>query len=85
VIDEVFQASELVEPYRVASSINLEENSNFRVFNDCLVDVDANELNVVLSSTSEKKNVVEEDDNEIEECNEVDDNNSIEDKDENSD
>jgi hypothetical protein len=85
VIDEVFQASELVEPYRVASSIDLEENSNFRVFNDCLVDVDANELNVVLSSTSEKKNVVEEDDNEIEECNEVDDNNSIEDKDENSD
>jgi hypothetical protein len=85
VIDEVFQASELVEPYRVASSINLEENSNFRVCNDCLVDVDANELNVVLSSTSEKKNVVEEDDNEIEECNEVDDNNSIEDKDENSD
>jgi hypothetical protein len=41
VIDEVFQASELVEPYRVAPSIDLEENSNFRVFNDCLVDVDA--------------------------------------------
>ena len=29
--DEVFQVSELVEPYRVASSIDLEENSNFRV------------------------------------------------------
>jgi hypothetical protein len=42
-------------------------------------------LNVVLSSTSGKKNVVEEDDNEIEECDEVDDNNSIEDEDENSD
>jgi hypothetical protein len=85
VIDEVFQASELVEPYRVAPSIDLEENSNFRVFNDSLVDVDAEELNVVLSSTSGKKNVVEEDDNEIEECDEADDNNSIEDEDENSD
>jgi hypothetical protein len=46
--DEVFQVSELVEPYRVASSIDLEENSNFRVFDDSLVDVDAEELNVVL-------------------------------------
>jgi hypothetical protein len=53
----------LVEPYRVASSIDLEENLNFCVFNDSLVDVDAKELNVVLSSTSGKKNVVEEDDN----------------------
>jgi len=85
VIDEVFQASELVEPYRVAPSIDLEENSNCRVFNDSLVDVDAEELNVVLSSTSGKKNVVEEDYNEIEECDEADDNNSIEDEDENSD
>jgi len=85
VIDEVFQASELVEPYRVAPSIDLEENLNFRVFNDCLVDVDAEELNVVLSSTSGKKNVVEEDDNKIEECDEADDNNLIEDEDENSD
>jgi hypothetical protein len=33
----------------------------------------------------EKKNVVEEDDNEIQECDEADDNNSIEDEDENSD
>jgi hypothetical protein len=29
--DEVFQVSELIEPYRVAPSIDLEENSNFRV------------------------------------------------------
>jgi hypothetical protein len=87
VIDEVFQASELVEPYRVAPSIDLEENLNFRVFNDSLVDVDvdAEELNVVLSSTSGKKNVVEENDNKIEECDEADDNNSIKDEDENSD
>jgi hypothetical protein len=72
-------------PYRVAPSIDLEENLNFHVFNDSLVDVDAEELNVVLSSTSVQKNVVEEDDNEIEECDEADDNNSIEDEDENSD
>jgi hypothetical protein len=85
VIDEVFQASELVELYRVAPLIDLKENLNFRVFNDCLVDVDAEELNVVLSSTSGKKNVVKEDDNEIEECDKADDNNSIEDEDENSD
>jgi hypothetical protein len=49
--DEVFQVSELVKPYRVAPSIELEENSNFHVFDDNLVDVDAKELNVVLSSS----------------------------------
>jgi hypothetical protein len=85
VIDEVFQASELVEPYRVAPSIDLEENLNFHVFNDSLLDVDADELNTVLSSTSGKKNVIEEDDNHIEECDEADDNNSIKDEDENFD
>jgi hypothetical protein len=85
VIDEVFQASELVEPYRVAPSIDLEENSNFRVFDDSLVDVDVKELNAVLSSTSAVQNVDEEDDNHIEERDEADDNNSIENEDENSD
>jgi hypothetical protein len=85
VIDEVFQANELVEPYQVAPSIDLKENLNFHVFNDSLIDVDAEELNVILSSTSGKKNVVEEDDNEIKECNKADDNNSIEDEDENFD
>jgi len=53
-----------------------------------MVASDAEELNVVLSSTSGKKNVVEEDkedNNEIEECDEADDNNSIEDVDENFD
>jgi len=85
VIDEVFQPSELVKPYRVTPSIDLEENLNFHVFNDSLVNVDAEQLNVVLSSTSEKKNVVEEDDNEIEECDEANDNDSIKDEDENSD
>jgi len=83
VIDEVFQASELVEAYWVAPLIDLEENSNFRVFDDNLVDFNVKELNVVLSSSG-LENVDEEDDNHIEECNE-DDNNSIEDEDENSD
>ena len=83
VIDEVFQASKLVEPYRVAPSIDLEENSNFHVFDDSLVDVDAEELNAVLSSSG-LENVDEEDDNYIEKCDEAD-NNSIDDEDKNSD
>jgi hypothetical protein len=65
VIDEVFQASELVD--------------------DRLVDVDVEELNAFLSSTSAVQNIDEEDDNHIEERDETDDNNSIEDEDENSD
>jgi hypothetical protein len=83
VIDEVFQASELVEPYRVAPSIDLEENLNFYVFNYSLVDVDAEELNVVLSSSG-IANMDEDDDNHIEECDGAD-NNSIDDEEENSD
>jgi hypothetical protein len=83
VIDEVFQVSELVEPYRVAPSIDLKENLNFHVFDDSLVDVDAEELNVVLSSSG-LANVDEDDDNHIEECNGAD-NNLIDDEDENSD
>ena len=78
--DEVFQVSELVEPYWVAPSIELEENSNFRVFDDSLVDVDVEELNVVLSSNGQA-NVDEEDDIHIEDCDEGDDY-SINDKEE---
>ena len=48
---DVFQVSELVKPYRVPPSIDLEENSNSRVFDNIFVDVDAEELNVVLSSS----------------------------------
>ena len=84
VIDEVFQASELVEPYRVAPSIDLEEYLNFHVFNDSLVDVDAEELNFVLSS-SRQANVDEEDDIHIEDCDEGDDNSIDDEKEENSD
>jgi len=75
--DEVFQVSELVEPYWVAHSIDLEENSNFRVFDDSLVDVDAEELNVVLSSTGQAN--INKDDDHIEDCDEGD-NYSIYDK-----
>jgi hypothetical protein len=53
--DDVFQVSELVELYRVAPSIDLEENSNFRVFDNSLIDVNAKELNVVLSSSRQPK------------------------------
>ena len=83
-IDEVVQDIEVVKPYRVVPSIDLEENLIFCIFDDSLVDVDAKELNAVLSSTSGKENVVEQDDNHIEDCDEVD-NNSIKDEDENSD
>jgi hypothetical protein len=82
VIDEVFQVRELVEPYRVAPLIDLEENSNFRVFDDSLVDVDTKKLNVVLSSSG-LANVDEDDDNHIKECDGAD-NNSIDDEKENS-
>jgi hypothetical protein len=83
--DEVFQVSELVEPYRVASSIDLEENSNFRVFDDTLVDVDAKELNVVLSSSGQA-NIDEDDDDDIhiEDCDGADDDSIDDEKEENS-
>jgi len=61
---EVFQVSELVEPYRVTSLIDLEENSNFHVEDDSLVDVDVEELNGVLSS-SRQPNIDEDDDDDI--------------------
>jgi len=70
--DEVFQVSKLVEPYRVAPSIDLEENSKFHVFDDSLVDVDAVELNVVFSSSGQA-NVDEDDDIHIEDCDGADD------------
>ena len=82
--DKVFQVSELVEPYRVAPSIELEEKLNFHVSDDSLVDVDVEELNVVLSSSGQA-NVDEEDDIHIEDCDEDDDNSIDEEEEENSD
>jgi hypothetical protein len=83
--DEVFQVSELVEPYRVAPLIDLEENSNFRVFDDTLVDVDAKELNVVLSY-SRQANIDEDDDDDIhiEDCDGADDDSINDEEEENS-
>jgi hypothetical protein len=59
--DDVFQVSNLVDPYRVATLIGLEENSNFHVFNNIFVNVDSDELNVILSSNEQAQ--VDEDDN----------------------
>ena len=74
----------MVEPYRVALSIDLEENSNFHVFDDSLIDVDIEELNIVLSSSGQAH--VDKDDNDIhiENCDGADDD-SIEEEEENSD
>ena len=74
----------MVEPYRVASSIDLEENSNFRVFDDNLVDVDTKELNVVLSSSGQAQVNEDDDDINIEDCNGAEDD-SIEEEEENYD
>jgi len=74
----------LVEPYRVASSIDLEKNSNFRVFDDSLVDVDTKELNVVLSSSGQAQVNEDDDDINIEDCNGAEDD-SIEEEEENYD
>jgi hypothetical protein len=82
--DEVFQVSELVEPYRVAPSIELEENLNFRVFDDNLVNVDAEKLNVVLSSSGQA-NVDEDDDIHVKDCDEGDDYSIDDEEEENSD
>jgi len=51
--DDVFQISELIEPYRVTPSIDLKENSNFHVFDNIFVDVDSEDLNAILSSSGQ--------------------------------
>ena len=69
----------MVEPYWVALSIDLEENSNFRFFDNIFVIVDVEELIVVLSF-SEQAQVDEDDDSNdinVEDCVGAD-NNSIE-------
>jgi hypothetical protein len=73
--DDVFQLGELVDPYRVALSNDLEENLNFHIVENIFVDVgvgvDAEELNDILISSRHTK--VNEDDNDeinIEDCDE---------------
>jgi len=84
--DKFFQVIELVEPYRVAPSIDLEENLNFRIFDDSLVDIDGEELNVVLSCSGQT-NVDEDDDDDIhiEDCDRADDYSIDDEEEENSD
>jgi hypothetical protein len=38
--DDIFQINELVDAYRVASSTNLEKNSNFYIVGNIFVNVD---------------------------------------------
>ena len=52
----------MVEPYWVTPSIDLEKNSNSRIFDNIFVDLDSKELNVVLSSNGQAQ-VDEDDDN----------------------
>jgi len=80
--DDVFQVSKLVDLYQVASSIDLEENSNFRIADNIFIDVNAEELNVVLNSSGQAQVDKDDDSNEInvEDYNGVD-NESIEEED----
>jgi len=67
--DDVFQLCELVDPYWVAWSNNLEEDSKFCIVNNIFVDVDADELNDVLSSSGHTQ--IDEDDSDeinVEDC-----------------
>jgi hypothetical protein len=50
--DDVFQVSELVDPYRVPLSIDLEENSNFHVTENIFVDVNGVECCSELQRTN---------------------------------
>jgi len=84
--DEFFHVSELVEPYWVDPSIDLEENSNFHVFDDSLDDVSTEKLNIILSSSGQA-HVDEDDDDDIhiEDCNGADDDSINKEEEENSD
>ena len=65
--DEIFQLGELVNPYRVASFNDLEENLNFSIDNNIFVDVDTKELN----NDNDKINVEDcdgDEDESIDEC-----------------
>ena len=83
--NKVFQVSDLVESHRIAPLIDLEENSVFCIFEDSLVDVDAEELNVFLSSSGQA-NVDEDDDDDIhiEDCDGTDDYSIDDEEEENS-
>ena len=68
--DDVFQLDQLVDPYRVALSNDLEEKLNFHNAKNTFVDVDVEKLNDVLK-TSEHTQVSEDDDSDeinVEDC-----------------
>jgi len=51
--DDVFQLGELVDPYRVSPSNDLEKNSNFHIAEKIFIDIDIEELNDVLTSNGQ--------------------------------
>jgi hypothetical protein len=63
----------------------LEENLNFHVFDDSLIDVDTEELNVVLRSSRQVNINDDDDDIHIEDCDEGDDYSIDDEEEENSD
>jgi hypothetical protein len=69
--DDVFWLGELVNSYRVTSSNDLEEKSNFYITDNIFVDVYAKDLNDVLTSNGQTQ--VDEDDDideiNVEDCN----------------
>jgi hypothetical protein len=83
--NDVFQLGELVDPYRVAPSNDLEEISNFCFVENIFVDVAAKELNDVLSSNEYTQVDKDDDNNEInvKDCDRVEDE-SIDEEEDNS-
>jgi hypothetical protein len=51
--DDVFQLGELVDPYRVSPSNDLEKISNFHIAEKIFIDVNIEELNDVLTSSGQ--------------------------------
>jgi hypothetical protein len=80
---DVFQLGELVDLYRVAMFNDLEENLNFHIADNIFVDVNAKELNDVLSS-SRHTQVNKDDDINIKDC-DKNENGSIDEEEDNSD
>jgi hypothetical protein len=84
--NDIFQLGELVDPYRVAPSNDLEEILNFCFVENIFVDVDAKEFNDVLSSNEHTQVDKDDDNNEInvKDCDRVEDE-SIDEEEDNSD
>jgi hypothetical protein len=53
--DDIFQLNELIDPYWVAPSTELEKNSNFRVTKNIFLDVDTEEFNDILRMSGHTK------------------------------